>query len=106
MIDEPNRTGNDDGSGTAGVVHSRYDWSETTPVEAVIEVVAVAVDREPTTLDSLSESIDTDALNEVFRSTDSGTVPEGTTVSFVFADRHVSVHASGDVFVRPVPSDE
>ncbi|MFC5277827.1 HalOD1 output domain-containing protein [Halorubrum rubrum] len=100
MTDEPERLERD-GSERTGVVHAQYDWSVTTPAEAVIETVAVTVDREPTMLEPLYEVVDTDALNTIFRSIGSKPAGGETAVSFVFVGQQVTVHARGDVFVRP-----
>ncbi|MFC5135060.1 MULTISPECIES: HalOD1 output domain-containing protein [Haloferacaceae] len=105
MTDESNRSSNDDGSETTGVVHARYDWSSTTPSEAVIETVSIAVDRDPATFGSLYEAIDTDSLNTIFRPDGPKSIGDDTVVSFVFVERQISVHGSGDVFVGPNAPD-
>jgi len=106
MSDESERSSVRDGSNVVDEpVRAQYDWSATTPSVAVIEIVARAVDREPTTLKPLYESLDSDALDSLLRST--GSVSEDAqtvTVSFRFADRQVTVHSSGDVVVRTNPA--
>ena len=83
-----------------GVVQATYDWSSVAPSTAVVETVAIAVDRELTALDSLYESIDPDALDTLVRSNRSSTDDRPTTISFSFAGRRVTVRSTGDVFVR------
>jgi hypothetical protein len=51
----------------AGPVHSTYDWETTTPTVAIIETLASLDDGppfdRPTRDDTLSDYVDTDALN-------------------------------------------
>lgn len=102
MTDESERTSEEEATdGANGAVHAQYEWSSTPPSTAVIETVAIAVNREPTTLEPLYESLDPDALDTLVRST--GTTSENgetMSVSFSFADRQVTVHSRGDVIVR------
>lgn len=81
-------------------VRAQYEWSSTSPSAAVIETVAVAVDRDPTTIAPLYESVDPDALDAVVQSDGGPTNTDTVTVTFVFADRQVTVHSTGEVVVR------
>jgi len=107
MSDRSERSSVKDGSDVVdNPVRAHYEWSTTSPSTAVIQTVAIAVDRESTTLEPLYESLDPDALNSLLRST--GSVSEDAetvTVSFRFADRQVTVHSSGDVIVRTTPAE-
>ena len=90
----------DEPKGEAETVRAQFEWASTAPSMAVIETVAIALDREPTTIEPLYESIDPDALDALLRSNGSSAAANGVTVSFVVADRQVTVHSRGDVVVR------
>lgn len=92
-------------TGADGTVRAQYDWTSISPTTAVIETVAIAVDREPTTLEALYESVDPDALNALVHSRESSTRGDTVRVSFVFSDHHVSVDGTGEIVVRTVASD-
>jgi hypothetical protein len=78
-----------------------YDWASTSPSTAVVETVAEATDRGPMALPQLYDTIDTDALDSLFR-------PDGgpVSVSLAFAGCDVTVRSDGEVAVRPAGSDE
>lgn len=86
-----------------GAVRAEYDWSSTRPSTAVIETVATVVDREPTAIEPLHESVDPDALNALVRSSGGPTNADTVTVSFVFAEQRVRIHGTGELVV---PSNE
>ncbi|WP_368410903.1 HalOD1 output domain-containing protein [Halomarina pelagica] len=66
---ESNRRGEDGPtSDTRGAIQAEFDWSEVTPSTAVVEMVAIAANREPTVLEPRSETIDPDALDMLIRS--------------------------------------
>ena len=90
----------DDSDGEAETIRAQYEWSSTAPSTAVIETVAIALDREPTTIEPLYESIDPDALDALLQPNGSPATTNDVTVSFVVADRQVTVHSRGDVVVR------
>lgn len=96
----PSEAGPDD------VVRAEYDWSSVSPSTAVVETVAVAVDRDPTELDSLYDSLEPDALDALLRQDRSDRPVAKTRVSFTFAGRRVTVHSTGDVVVRPDDNSE
>lgn len=106
MTDESERSSADEQDVTTEPVRAQYEWSSTAPSTAVIETVAAAVNREPTNLEPLYESLDSDSLDTLLRSTGCASEDaETVTVSFSFADRQVTVHSRGDVIVR-ANSDE
>jgi hypothetical protein len=106
MTDESKRSSADEPDVTDDPVCAQYDWSSTSPSTAVIETVAIAVNREPTTLEPLYESLDPDALDTLLCPTGSASEDaETVTVSFNFVDRQVTVHSRGDVIIR-ANSDE
>ena len=93
-------SGGDEHDGEDETIRAQYEWASTAPSTAVIETVAIALDREPTTIEPLYESIDPDALDALLRSNGSPATANDVTVSFVVADRQVTVHSRGDVVVR------
>ena len=95
--------GSDSGGGGRGTVHARYDWAVTPPPIAVIETIAVALDRETEAFGPLYESVDPDALDVLLRSNASSAAPNDLTVRFTVADRQITVHSSGDVVVPADP---
>jgi len=97
----PNRSDHSETqSATTHTIRADYDWTAIPPSTAVIETVAVALDREPTATQPLYEAVDPDALNTLIRSTDSDPTGEEVTVSFRFAGQSVTVHGGGSVVVR------
>jgi len=90
--DEPN--GEDD------TIRAQFEWASTAPSTAVVKTVAIALNREPTTIEPLYRSIDPDALDALLRPDGSPASSNDVTVSFVVADRQVTVHSRGDVVVR------
>ena len=101
MTDESERPPEEQSDVTDRPVCARYEWSSTSPSTAVIETVAIAVNREPTALEPLYESLDSDALDTLLRSTGSTSKDAGTvTISFKYAGQQVTVHSRGDVIVR------
>ena len=89
-----------------GIVRAQYEWSSTLPSTAVVETVAVAINREPTATEPLYESVDPDALDALMQSDSVQTAAESVTISFVFADQEVTVHSTGEVVVRAVTLDD
>lgn len=101
MSDESERSfDGDESSGEDETVRAQFEWASTAPSMAVIETVAIALDCEPTTIAPLYESIDPDALDALLRQNGSLATANDVTVSFVVADRQVTVHSRGDVVVR------
>ena len=102
MTDEPERpsAGTESARGADGTVRAQYEWASTPPPIAVIETVAVTLDRKETALEPLHESVDPDALNALLQAKDSSATPSELTVMFTVADRQVTVHGSGEVVVR------
>jgi len=90
----------DEHDGEDETIRAQYEWASTAPSTAVIETVAIALDREPTTIEPLYESIDPDALDALLQPNGSPATTNDVTVSFVVADRQVTVHSRGDVVVR------
>ena len=102
MTDNPERPSaeRNPGGEADGTVRVQYEWASTTPSMAVIEAIAVALDREATAFGTLYESVDPDALDALLRSNGSSATPDDLSVTFTVADRQVTVHGSGEVVVR------
>lgn len=83
------------------VVREQYDWSAISPASAVVETIATALDRAPTSFGPLYEYIDPDALNTVVGSASPTGRTRTTVVSFRFGAHEVAVHGNGEVVVRP-----
>ncbi|MUW13526.1 hypothetical protein GJ633_01835 [Halorubrum sp. CBA1125] len=80
--------------------HAQYDWSTTSPSDAVVDTVASVVSGGPTSFGPLYDRIDPDALDSLVQSTGTGRTADGIRVSFSLADRLVTVHSNGEVVVR------
>src|SRR6056297_3548986 len=93
-------SGGDDPDGEDETIRAQFEWASTAPSTAVIETIAIALDCDPTTIEPLYESIDPDALDALLRSNGSLATANDVTVSFVVADRQVTVHSRDDVVVR------
>lgn len=104
MTDDSDRSS--EGTDVANeTVRAQYEWSSTSPSTAVIKTVAIALDREPTTIDPLYEFVDPDALDTVIQSYGAATDTDPVTVSFVFAEQQITIYSSGEVVVHPVELD-
>ncbi|VTT88150.1 hypothetical protein DM2_1484 [Halorubrum sp. DM2] len=86
-------------------VRTQYDWSVTSPSDAVVDAVSDAVDGGPTSFGPLYDRIDPDALNALFRSDAGDRTADGIRVSFSLAGRVVVVHGTGAVVVRTASGD-
>lgn len=83
----------------SGAYRGRYD-RETTPAPmAVIAVVARALNLDPLEMDPLHHSVDTDALDAVFRVRDA--LGEAVHVSFTYQECDVTVSSEEVVAVPP-----
>ena len=82
-------------------VRAQYDWSETAPSIAVVETVAEATDRDPTSIEPLYDTLDPAGLDTLLRSGGSEGGRVDVTVSFAFAGHLVTVYRSGEVVLRP-----
>lgn len=94
----------DSPSGPDGEIRAEYDWSTVAPSLAVIETIAIALDREPTTIEPLFESVDPDALDRLVHSDGFSSADGGPYVRFTHVGHDVTVHAGGTVVTRPTDS--
>ena len=82
-----------------------HDWrSDESVTTTVIRGVAAVTNTPPTELDPLFEILDSDALGQIFRSTDSGCSRDDGWVSFQFNGCAVIVNATGEIEITP-PED-
>jgi hypothetical protein len=72
------------------------DWQEHAVPQRVVEAVATVEDREMTEMEPLADSIDPDALEEVF----AGPRRDRGNVTFRYAGHEVTVYAHGEVVVQ------
>ncbi|KPN29047.1 hypothetical protein SY89_03281 [Halolamina pelagica] len=86
----PARTGPDEST-------VQYQWDgDATPSTAVVEAVAATTGRELTALPSLYESVDAEAIDDLFSD------PDGTVrLSFEYAGVTVTLYADGGIEVSP-----
>lgn len=75
-----------------------HQTSDRTPLEAIILAITEASDVDPTELPPLQQSIDLDAINQLFAGT-SGTESGDAVLSFTFENWVVFVRADGTIRV-------
>ena len=73
------------------VVDLEFDVDDTTPSEAVVDAVAAVSGTEPEDLPPLYDSIDPDALDQLFRRRTGDPGPSETVLSFALGDWNVFV---------------
>lgn len=83
-------------------IRAEYDWSDVPPSTAVIETLAIALNREPTMIDPLYDSVDPDALGRLVRPEGQGPPDGGLSVSFTYEGHDVTADSAGMVVVRRV----
>jgi hypothetical protein len=80
-----------------------YNISPEEPVsQAVVTAVSIFEGRDPTTIDPLTETIDPDALDQIFTSRFNGRPRCGGRVSFVYSQSRITVDNNEYVEVSPV----
>ena len=83
---------------------ARFRW--TTPEQpstAVVEALATVMDRDPTELPTLYDTIDPDALDAL---TAAAGAPDGITVSFEYEHYAVTVHSNRRIDVEALPDGD
>ncbi|MBX0284717.1 hypothetical protein EGH22_00100 [Halomicroarcula sp. F28] len=60
----------DGGRGTGQTISKTFDWSETPPSVAVVRLLSVATNADPTEVEPLAETVDPDALDRLVPSMD------------------------------------
>lgn len=86
-----------------GTYRATVDWGRTDPVSGrVVAVVADVLGVEPSALEPLADSVEPDALDDLFRPRESGGRRADGLVRFRFNGRDVIVDGRGEVVVgRP-----
>jgi len=84
--------------GTEQKISRQFNWGETPPSTAVIRIISVAMNCDPTAVDPLAETVDPDALDRLLRSMDDGTL------TFTHLAFSILLHADGTVSVSPTES--
>lgn len=104
MVSENSNTTRSDAS--SGNSQTRFDWNGFfQPSTAVAEAVATATGREPTELEPIHESIDTDALDKIVTPTDTeGDAP--VNVSFMYEGVEVLVDSQRGIEIRQFTEDD
>lgn len=85
---------------SGGVFHRTGIRPDEQASEAVVQAVATATAKDPTTIDPLYESINPDALNELFQIDASGRPRSDTAVQFDYAGFSVVVRETGIIELR------
>lgn len=107
LFDSRDRDEGSSGGRDADTLRHRYDWDATRASAAVVEMVAIATDLEPSALDPLYHTVDPEALDALLRR--DGGVGAVTEVSFTYQEHVVTVRSDGEVTVapdRPSPTEE
>jgi len=82
--------------GTGQRISREFDWSETPPSVAVVRLLSVAMNCDPTAVDPLGETVDPDALDRLLPSMD-----DGSELEFTHRRLSVRLHGDGRAAVEP-----
>jgi hypothetical protein len=85
-------------SDDADSLHAEFDWDVVSPSVAVVQTVATAAGREAIELCPLIETLDPDALDELF--VHAAGPDSAVSLSFQLGEYAVTVTGTGDVYVR------
>jgi hypothetical protein len=103
-MDPPDRFEDENEAPTGeGTIRADFDWSAVDPSTAVVETVAIAADRKPTTIQPLYDAIDPGALDTFLRSGELDSTTPERAVSFTYMDYQVTVTGEGSITVSPAP---
>lgn len=86
------------GNGRRDVFHVAFDQGSEDVAEVVVRSVAVIHNAEPTELPPLGESVDPDALADLFSR--GFEAPADVQVTFVYEDLEITVNSDGDVWLE------
>ncbi|MCY4732791.1 hypothetical protein KY092_19840 [Natronomonas gomsonensis] len=102
----PNRPGEDDSVPDENpIVQTEFDWESVAPSTAVIETIAIAANTDPSEIEPLYDSVNSDALDNLIESSATRPTNGVTTVSFTASAYEVSVTGSGTVAVRHIDEE-
>ena len=82
--------------GTGQTISRSFDWRETPPSVAVVRLLSVATDSDPTAIEPLGETVDPDALDRLLLSMD-----EESRLEFTYDCLSVSLHGDGTIAAEP-----
>ncbi|AAV48026.1 MULTISPECIES: HalOD1 output domain-containing protein [Haloarcula] len=82
-------------------LHAEFDWNTVSPSVAVVQTVAIAAGQEAIELSPLIETLDPDALDQLF--VHSSGPDSAVSLSFQLGDYGVTVTGTGDVYVHTGP---
>ena len=77
-------------------ISKQFDWNETPPSVAVVRLLSVAVNSDPTVIEPLAKSVDPDALDRLLPSMD-----EGSRLQFSHRCLSVLLYGDGTATVEP-----
>lgn len=102
-VDPSDRDQNRDRSpgGSPEAVETQFDWTETSPLVAVLRTVSIARNCDRTEMEPLAEYVDADALRAVVREGEGRAGDRSVSVSFSYDGHDVTVETDGTVVVRP-----
>ena len=84
------------------LVRGYHDWNgDRSIATAVVRAVAATLDAAPSQIEPVSDVVDTDALEALFSPRSEGSPRDEGSVSFTFEGCDVTVHADGEIVVRP-----
>ena len=101
-MDEEQRPSRDGDGHEETTARRTFDWTETKPSAAVVEVVSNALRATPTDVEPLYTAVDPDALDKLLSDPDGRRDSTAVVVSFMFADRRVTVEGTGTIVAEPV----
>ena len=82
--------------GTEQTISRQFDWRETPPSVAVVRLISVAMNCDPTAVEPLGESVDPDALDRLLLSMD-----EGAKLQFTHLALSILLYGDGKASVTP-----
>lgn len=86
-------------AGESETYRAHFDCDSTPASMAVVTALTATMDTDPTDLEPLSETIDTDALDALVR--DRGPSTDGVHIMFTHEGREITVNSFGVVAVSP-----
>lgn len=101
-MDEQQRPSREGDGHEETTVRRSFDWAETKPSAAVVEVVSSALGAVATDVEPLYSAVDPDALDKLVSDPGGRRDCTAVVVSFTFADRRVTVEGTGTVVAEPV----
>ena len=79
-------------------IHAQYDWTETSPVEAVVELITETTNQDLTSLDPLYEHVEPETLTTLLTTSDGDHAPD-VQIELTYADYEIILRRTGDVYL-------